>query len=154
VTVYRVLFDRADVARVVARAREHHRPQSWSEARGIFIFDNFLILLCTAVARWHRGEQLSARRYLDQFAVDSLLTLALTDCADRDLVDPRRHIEDRHPRLAQALDSLACRPVPERAIAMLDLAEQTFGTSWPLYPHSRAAEVRALLAASKDQKSG
>ena len=149
VTVYRVLFDRADVAAVVARAREHGRPQSWSEARGVFIFDNFLILLCTAVARWHRGEQLSARRYLDQFALDSLLALALTDSADRDPVDPRRHIERRHPRLAQALESLACRPVPEKAIAMLDLAEQNLMASRLSYPQSRAAEVRALLAASK-----
>jgi hypothetical protein len=149
VTVYRVLFDKADVAAVVARAVEHHRPQSWSEARGAFIFDNFLILLCTAVARWHRGEHLSARRYLDQFALDSLLALALADTADRDPVDPRRHIEQRRPRIAQALESLACRPVPEKAIAMLDLAEQTLGTSWPPYPHSRAAEVRTLLAAKR-----
>jgi hypothetical protein len=149
VTAYRVLFDRADVAAVAARAREHGRPQSWSEARGVFIFDNFLILLCTAVARWHRGEQLSARRYLDQFALDSLLALALTDSADRDPVDPRRHIERRHPRLAQALESLACRPVPEKAIAMLDLAEQNFMACRLSYPQSRAAEVRALLAASK-----
>jgi hypothetical protein len=147
VTVYHVLFDRADVAAVVARAREHGRPQSWSEARGVFLFDNFLILLCTAVARWRRGEQLTARRYLDHFALDSLLALALADSLDRD-PDPRRHIEHRHPRLAQALESMACRPVPEKAIAMLDLAEQTFGTSWPSYPQSRAAEVRALLAAN------
>jgi hypothetical protein len=154
ITAYRVLFDRADVAAVVARAREHGRPQAWSEARGAFIFDNFLILLCTAVARWHRGEQLSARRYLDQFALDSILALALTDSADRDPVDPRRLIERRHPRLAQALESLACRPVPEKAMAMLDLAEQTLGTNWPSYPKSRAAEVRALLAANKGPKSG
>ena len=153
VTVYRVLFDRADVAAAVARAREHRRPQPWSEARGVFIFDNFLILLCTAVARWQRGEQLSARRYLDQFALDSLLALALTDSADRDPVDPRRHFERHNPRVARMLESLACRPVPEKAIAMLDLAEQTFGTTWPSYPQSRAAEVRALLAASKGQKS-
>jgi hypothetical protein len=154
VTVYRVLLDRADVAAVVARAQEHWRPQSWSEAKRVFIFDNFLILLCTAVARWHRGEQLSARRYLDQFALDSFLKLTLTESADRDAVDPRRHIERRHPRLAQALESLVCRPVPERAIAMLDLAEQSLVTSWLSYPQSRAAEVRSLLAASKSETSG
>ena len=155
VTVYRVLFDRADVAEVVTRALEHGRPQSWSEARGVFVFDNFLVLLCTAVARWRRGEQLSARRYLDQFALDSLLALALTDSADRDPVDPRRHIERRRPRLAQALESLACRPVPEGAIAMLDFAQQTFGRTWSSYPQSRAAEVRALLlAAGTNETSG
>jgi hypothetical protein len=154
VTVYSVLFDRAEVAAVVARARERGRPQSWSAARGEFIFDNFLILLCTAVARWNRGELLSARRYLDQFALDSLLALALGDSAERDPVDPRRHIERWHPHLCQALESLACRPVPEKAIAMLDLAEQTLVTSRLSYPQSRAAEVRVLLAASKGQKSG
>jgi len=153
VTVYHVLFDRADVAAAVAHAREHRLPQPWSEARGVFIFDNFLILLCTAVARWHRGEQLSARRYLDQFALDSLLALVLADSTDRDPIDPRRHIERRHPRLVQGLESLACRPVPEKAIAMLDLAEQTLMTSWPSYPQSRAAEVRSLLAPSKGQIS-
>ena len=154
VTVYCVLFDRADVAEVVARAVQRGRPQPWSEARGVFIFDNFLILLCTAVARWQRGEQLSARRYLDQFALDSLLALALTDSVDRDPLDPRRHFEHWHPSLAQALESLADRPVPERAIAMLDLAQQTLGMSWPSYPQSRAAEVRVLLAASKGQELG
>lgn len=154
VTVYRVLFDRADVAAAVARAREHRSPQPWSEAKCVFLFDNFLILLCTAVARWRRGELLSARRYLDQFALDSLLELYLNGSADRDPVDPRRHIERQHPRLARTLESLACRPVPEKAIAMLDLAEQTFVTSWLSYPQSRAAEVRALLVASTGQTSG
>jgi len=154
VTVNRVLLDRSDVAAVVARAQEHRRPQPWSEAKRVFVFDNLLILLCTAVARWHRGELLSARRYLDQFAIDSLLDLALADRPDRDPIDPRRHFERRQPRLAQALESLACRPVPEKAIAMLDLMEQTLLTSWPSYPQSQVAEVRALLASSKAPTSG
>src|SRR5215831_7582979 len=38
VTVYCVLFDRADVAEVLARAVQRGRPQPWSEARGVFIF--------------------------------------------------------------------------------------------------------------------
>jgi len=151
--VHRILFDRAGVAAVVARARERGRPPSWSEAKGVFTFDNFLILRCTAVARWQRGEQLSARRYLDEFALDSLFALTLADSADRGPVDPGRHSVRLHPDLAQALESLACRPVPGKAIAMLDSAEQTLVTSWLSYPRSRAAGVRALLAAT-GQKSG
>lgn len=151
VTLYRILFDRADVAAAVARAQQHAAPQPWNEARRVFVFDNFLILLCTAVARWQRGERLSARRYLDQFALNSLLELAQVNVAisGRDPADPRRHIERQQPRLAEAVEALACRLVPEGAIGMLDLAEQILAESWPEYPKSRVAGVRVLLAVSR-----
>lgn len=157
VTVYRVLFDRGGVADSVARAQEGARPPAWDEARRAFVFDNFLILLRTAVARWQRGERLSARRYLAQFAADALLGLALehsghsehspaTAARERDPVDPRRRIERQQPQLAAAVDALLCRPVPEGAAGLLGLAEATLLPRWADYPRSRAAAVRAMLA--------
>jgi hypothetical protein len=149
VTVYRMLLDRGDVAASVARARERV-PGAWSEQRRAFVFDNFLILLHTAVARWHRGERLSARRYLAGFAVDALLGLVLeyspaAVAPARDPADPRRRIERQQPRVAAAVDSLVCRPVPEAVGALLDLAEETLAPRWPEYPKQRVAAVRALL---------
>lgn len=150
-TVYRVLFDRGGVANSVAQAQERARPGAWDEARRSFVFDNFLILLRTAVVRWHRGERLSARRYLGHFSADALLGFALElSPADatrgRDPVDPRRRIEQLQPELAAAIDALVCRPVPEGAAGMLALAEATLAPRWAGYPRSRAAAVRELLA--------
>jgi len=157
VTAYRVLLDRGGVGDSVARAQERAQPAAWDDARRTFVFNNFLILLRTAVARWQRGERLSARRYLGQFAADALLTLALEnskhserplgfDAADRDPVDPRRRIERQLPQLAADVDALLCGPVPEGAIGMLKLAESTLLPRWAEYPTSQAAAVRAMLA--------
>jgi len=115
------------------------------------------------VARWQRGERLSARRYLAQFAADALLGLALEHsehsppsehsghspaaaARERDPVDPRRRIERQQPQLAAAVDALLCRPVPEGAVGLLALAEATLLPRWAEYPRSRAAAVRAMLA--------
>src|SRR5262245_18514497 len=151
VTVYRTLFDRGGVAESVARAQERARPPAWDDARRAFTFDNFLILLRTAVARWHRGERLSARRYLSQFATDALLWLALEHApaavaSDRDPVDPRRRIERQRPELAAAVDALVCRSVPEGAAGLLELAEATLVPHWAEYPKGRAAAGRAMLS--------
>jgi hypothetical protein len=157
-TVGDVLFDRADVAGAVARAQERAHAGAWDAAKRAFVFDNFLILLRTAVARWQRGERLSARRYLAQFAVDSLLGLALeyapaTVAGGRDAVDPRRRIERLQPHLAEAVEALAGRPVPEGAVGLLDLAEETLAHRWPQYPASRAAAVRTMLTSALAEPS-
>ena len=153
VTTHNVLFDRGGVAAAVAEAHARAATTPWDDARRAFVFDNFLILLRTATARWQRGERLSARRYLGQFAADSLLKLALElqgpaapAVPERDPVDPRRRIERQHPLLAASVDALLCRPVPEGAAGMLELAEATLRPHWKEYPASRAAAVRSLLS--------
>ena len=149
--VHQVQFDRGGVADAVARAQEHSRPGAWDDARRALVFDIFLGLLRTAVVRWQRGERLSARRYLAQFATDALLGLALelsesSATAARDPADPQRRIDRQQPKLAAAVDALLCRPVPEGAAGLLELAEATLRPRWTEYPGSRAAAVRAMLA--------
>lgn len=151
VTAYRVLLDRGGVADSVARAREHARLDAWDADRRAFVFDNFLVVLHTAVARWHRGERLSARRYLSHYAADALLGLALElspapAARERDPADPRRRVERQQPGLAAAVDALVCRPVPEAAVRFLELAEATLAPRWAEYPRSRAAAVREMLS--------
>lgn len=153
VTAYRVLLDRGDVGASVAQARVRAALAAWDEQKRAFVFDNFLVVLHTAVARWHRGERLSARRYLGQFAVDALLGLVLecspeTASPARDPADPRRRVERQQPHVAAAVEALVCRPVPEAAIGLLDLAAETLAPRWPEYPEGRVAAVRELLARS------
>ena len=150
VNTFRVLFERDDVTALAAHAQERSRPAPWDAARYASAFDNFLLLLRTAVARYRRGERLSGQRYVSQFALDALLRLVLelspagaTGAPDR--LDPRRRFEQTDSELAAELEELARHAVPEAAVRLLDIAERTLAPAWPAYPAARAAAIRSWL---------
>src|SRR5688572_25178514 len=69
---YRVLIDRDRIAEVMAAI--HDDTQRQAEARPDAL-DNLCVVLWSACKRHMRGELLSARQYLDGFAIDRLLSL-------------------------------------------------------------------------------
>jgi hypothetical protein len=105
----------------------------------------------TACARFRRGEFLSARRYIDCFAVDNLLNLVLAheglapEASDR--LDPRRRLEQLRPTLAGELLRGLAQPVPQAALALLQLAEREVAARAPQLPWAEARQVRAWLEA-------
>jgi len=61
--------------------------------------ENLCVLVWSACERHQRGEFLSARQYLDGFAVNQLLSLFVAHDVHpmSDELDPRRHLESRSP---------------------------------------------------------
>jgi hypothetical protein len=148
---FAILMDRGGV-RALAESvcertrREHQTSLAWPDQ-----FPNLCALLVTACARFQRGEFLSARRYIDCFAVDNLLNLVLAHeglaPGARDRLDPRRRLEQLWPRLAGELLRCLAQPVPQAALALLQLAEREVAARAPELPRDGARQVHAWLQA-------
>lgn len=72
---------------------------------------------------------MSARQYVDGFAVNQLLSLIVTSDTEaideeKDEIDLRRRLELRSPRLAAEVLSILGEPVPEASLHLLDIAER------------------------------
>jgi lincosamide nucleotidyltransferase len=89
-----------------------------------------LSCLLVGLQRWHRGEKLSAARFVQGHALDRLLELqALRDSAAAAGADPfnrERRLETRHPALAAELPALVpgYAHTPQAALAMLQALAQ------------------------------
>jgi hypothetical protein len=155
---FAILLDRGGV-RALAESvcertgRERQTALAWPDQ-----FANSCALLVTACGRFQRGEVLSARRYIDCFAIDCLLNLVLAhespapEASDR--LDPRRRLEQSRPTLAEELLRGVAQPVPQAALALLQLAERELAARTPQLPWSEARQVRAWLQASVAATAG
>jgi len=81
--------------------------------------------------RWHRGEKLSAARFVQSYALDRLIELdAMRATANHevpvDLFNRERRLERRQPSLAGELPSLVpgYAKTPQAALAMLEALER------------------------------
>lgn len=82
--------------------------------------------LYVGVARFRRGEKLSAMRFVQNYAVDRLVDLlARQDAVGRDVFSPERHLEARAPELAAHLPNFlqGYERTPESALALLRFVE-------------------------------
>jgi hypothetical protein len=147
---YRVVLDRGGVA---ALAETIHR-RTVEEALAAQGSPDGLLHLCllawTATERSLRGEHLSARRYLDGFAVDRLLALIAAHSPRHgeppgDVLDPRRHLERRRPDLAGELNALPTLPVPEGAALLLRIARREVSPYAPGLAWREADDVLAWI---------
>lgn len=101
--------------------------------------------LFVGLGRYARGEKLSAARFVQSYAVDSILSiLHLVEQEADDFPDPfgnERRIEKRFPRFAALLPSMVMgyNRTPESALAILAYLES-------IYPANRrmAQEIRTL----------
>jgi hypothetical protein len=86
--------------------------------------------LYVGLGRWHRGERLSAARFIQQYAVDRLIELAERreppQPVPRDLFTPERRVERRLPEFAAHLPQFAqgYGRSRESALAILAYLEQ------------------------------
>ncbi|HET9479119.1 MAG TPA: hypothetical protein VFO72_07245 [Pyrinomonadaceae bacterium] len=143
---YRVLTDRDQIAELIKAVHE----ESLKQARtGSETLQNLCLLLWSACERHYRGELLSARQYLDAFAVNQLSSL-LSDSepgdARKDALDPRRRLEMRSPALAAELLTTLNKPVPAAALSLLQLVERELKPRAPTLPWDKVDMVRGWIA--------
>ncbi|HYD40582.1 MAG TPA: hypothetical protein VEB43_07115 [Anaeromyxobacter sp.] len=150
---FRVLLDRADVARRMeavraATAASAPRPDLRFEA------GQLLGALLVGGQRAARGERLSAGQLVRAHAAGHFLRLLeaaipAAPGAVPDDLDPFRRVERGWPGPARALDAALARPPAEAARALLAIADATFrevpAVPWPA---AAAAAVGAALAAA------
>jgi lincosamide nucleotidyltransferase B/F len=103
--------------------------------------------LYVGLGRYHRGEKLTAVRFVQQYAVDRLIALA-PQCEPSqtslpDPFSPERRLEQRFPQLASHLPHFlpGYEQTPQAALAILDYLESHF----PVNP-AIAAAIRQLAA--------
>jgi hypothetical protein len=122
---YQILIDRGETADLMKSIHEDTLEQAKVRKEAL---ENLCVLVWSACERHYRGEFLSARQYLDVFAVNQLLGLISTvenkTSSSRDALDPRRRLEIRSPALAAELIQIIKNPVPEGGLQLLAVAER------------------------------
>jgi hypothetical protein len=126
----RMVWRRADVSEALAS------PPVWPPARVSPSVDHLLgealTNLYVGLARFRRGEKLSAMRFIQQYAVDRVIDLAGllagSPADEEDFFDKPRRFERRFPELAGVLPSLmqGYERSPESAAAILALLGRRF----------------------------
>jgi hypothetical protein len=102
--------------------------------------------LYVGLGRYHRGERLSAQRFIQGYAVDRIVELAPhiapAQPAHPDLFNPERRFEQRFPSLAHELPGFiqGYDRTPDSAAAILAFLER----HWPVNPAIKQA-ILALL---------
>jgi hypothetical protein len=121
---YRILIDRDQIAELMESVQWNTRKHSQVRSDAL---ENLCVLVWSACERYSRGELLSARQYLDGFAVNQLLSwLSESDkeALGKDVLDPRRRVELRSPTLAKEVLAALEKPVPSAALELLEIAER------------------------------
>lgn len=142
---FRVVFGSDEVRAQVAALAQATRAAQQAEPELDKIFAYLLVALCVGVARYRRGELLSAHQYIFGYALSDLLSLAVVllpaeQGAERlDGFDPRRRFEQAYPSLAGSVAPLLEQNTPQAALAIHALAAQLYGERMP-EPLQQAAQ--------------
>lgn len=147
---YRVLLDRGGVE---ALARSVCQRTHEGRAAGLawpHTLEHLCTLVWTAYGLHQRGERLTARHYIEAYAVGALLDLVQQHCpgdapSTMDALDPRRRLEQRRPELAVELASALVQPVPAAGLALLRIVEREIAPTAPDLPWAKVATVRSWL---------
>jgi hypothetical protein len=143
---YRVLIDRNQISELIARVYEDTRKQAQIRPDAL---ENLCETVWSACERHSRGELLSARQYVDGFAVNKLLSLiddSEPDDRRKDVLDPRRRLELRSPSLAAELLALRNLPVPETAFHVLTIAERELKLKAPTLAWDKVTMVQEWIS--------
>ncbi len=141
----RVVWKRPEASDALARPARPAPPHAPGETA--WQLGEALTNLYVGLGRYHRGEKLSAARFVQGYAVDRVLALeAAREAAGPGAMDPyapERRCEQRYPALAAALPGFVqgYARTPESALAILDY----LGARYPLNPTLTAA-IRRLCA--------
>ena len=150
---YRVLFSkRGDIETLIKAlydrtCQEAGQPASDKRALGFFLVD-----LWTGVARYQRGEYLSAHKLIMQNAVDYLLRLLIRHLpvqaeSTPDNLDGRRRFEQCYPALGKEIAAILSFDSLSAAAHLLDIAERSLRGSLPDYPIQAVETLRVKIAA-------
>jgi hypothetical protein len=126
----RIVWKRNDVSETINRpAKEPVRPSKRTKE---FLIGEAITNLYVGMGRDKRGEQLSAMRFIQSYAVDRLLELAEyiepEQNVTRDIFSNERRFETRHPIVARELSSWlqGYERNRESALAILSFLERHF----------------------------
>ncbi len=141
----RIVWRRDDVDAAIAQPR---RPlPSAALPDETYIVGEALSCLFVGLQRWHRGEKLSAARFVQGHAMDRLIELDTLRSAPvpGDPFNRERRLEARQPGLAAELPALlpGYAHTPAAAAAMLDALVRRGA----LLNEAMVARIRALIAA-------
>lgn len=125
---FQVLIDRDGVSELAAAVHRRTCDEAQASAAWPDALQSLCVTVWTACERHSRGELLSARQYLDGFAVDQLLQLLAAHAGGpgsdgADVLDGRRRLELRTPDLAAAVRRALGEPVLAAALGLLNIAE-------------------------------
>ena len=142
---YRILIDRGDVRELIESVHQNTLREAKVKPDAL---ENLCATVWAACERYSRGELLSARQYIDGFAVNKLLTLISSGEPEdqrKDTLDPRRRLELRSPALAAEVMSMRDLPVPEAALRILEIAEHELKQKLPNLAWEKVEMVRAWI---------
>ncbi len=109
------------------------KPEVYSPADDDYLLNELLTNLYVGLGRYHRGELVSAMRFIQVFALDRLLSLlhkkhGVLEPQNLDPFNIERRAEARHPKYAELLH--AClgdvKTLPQSAQAMLDFIKTEY----------------------------
>jgi hypothetical protein len=148
---YRLLLDRADLAARLAAIQQQTRAEAQANTSDPgFHLHQLLTNLLVGAGRYARGERLSGHRFVKEHAVHHLLWLLSAQIppavpAALDNIDPFRRFEQAFPALGAEINACLLLPVPQAALELLDLVEQSVQYTLPDYPETAAQAVRRAL---------
>ena len=141
---YRILIDRDQIADLIESIHQETLNQALAAKAKPRALQNLCVLAWSACERYCRGEMLSARQYLDGFAVNQLLNLLPTTVDDE--LDPRRRLELNSPELAAELLTILKEPVPAGALHLLEIAERELKPKAPSLAWENVKMVREWIS--------
>lgn len=143
----RLVWGRDDFDATLAAPRQ--RPQQRSSPTVEHLLGEALTNLYVGLGRFHRGEKLSALRFIQGYAVDRFIELShlieSESGANADMFDGPRRYEKRFPSLAAVLPDMlqGYERTPESAVALLAVLDAHFAVD----PVMKAA-IRDLASRS------
>ena len=146
---YRVLVDKADVAARMERVATATKAAEGAVEPDV-AFGRFVTQLVIGLSRYGRGEDLSARSLVCEWAANSLIRIlrgfmAPAPGAQLDNIDPYRRLEIGYPSIADRVLDATQRPVPAAATRLLDIADDVLPTTFPAYDARAVQAVRSLI---------
>lgn len=142
---YRILIDRGHIRELIESVHQNTLEEAQIKPDAL---ENLCATVWSACERHYRGELLSARQYIDGFAVNKLLNLisgSEPDDERRDPLDPRRRVELRSPALAAEVMSIRDLSVPNAALRILEIAEHELKQKAPNLAWEKVGMVQAWI---------
>jgi hypothetical protein len=142
---YQVLLGRDQIGELINSVLEDTLSQAATRPDAL---ENLCVLVWSACERLSRGELLSARQYVDGFAVNQLLSLISSGEVteeSKDRLDPRRRLEMTAPALATEVLQILGQQVPEAALHLLQIVERELKLKAPTLAWDKVAMVRGWI---------
>jgi lincosamide nucleotidyltransferase B/F len=142
---YQVLIDRGQIAELIDSVHQNTLQEAQVKPDAL---ENLCATVWSACERYYRGELLSARQYIDGFAVNKLLGLISVGESDderKDALDPRRRRELRSPALAAEVLAIRDETVPAAALRILEIAERELKQKAPKLAWEKVKMVQGWI---------